>query len=36
MIGKLFYFIVGFFIGTFFGYTIFEKLIKLLIERFVG
>lgn len=30
MIGKIISFIVGFFVGTFFGYTLLSKLIGLL------
>jgi len=36
MIGKIFCLIIGFFVGTFFGYTILEKTIKFLVERFAG
>lgn len=36
MIGKILGFITGFFVGTFFGYALLEKVIKLIVERFVG
>ncbi len=36
MIGKIFTFIVGFIVGTFFGWTLLEKLIKLILEKIAG
>jgi len=36
MIGKIFTFIVGFIVGTLFGYTLIEKLIKLILEKIAG
>lgn len=36
MIGKVISFVVGFIVGTLFGWTLLEKLIKLILEKIVG
>jgi len=36
MLGKIFTFITGFLVGTFFGFTILERLLKFIIERWLG
>ncbi len=33
MIGKIFSFVFGFIVGTLFGYTLIEKLIKVVLEK---
>ncbi len=33
MLGKIFTFIVGFIVGTLFGWTLLEKLIKFILEK---
>ena len=36
MIGKVFTFITGFFVGTFFGFAILERLLEFIVERWLG
>ena len=33
MIGKIFSFVFGFIVGTLFGWTLLEKLIKIILEK---